>query len=260
MYRLTAAQNTWLKTAGAVERAAFLAKGPAEAAALFDPKANEPTYLATVRGVAVAETASPDAAAVLQAAEAARAAFAATAGPYEGEPALDEVALGIDDTGRDLDAALTAHTMVIGALIPLAGLDSDNLPEILERLLEDLDRETAQAWTWLPSLARYLHLDRPERAEREAYDPERHSLLDGTGGRDSEREIAEAFVQALHDDCAYGFLAQASQPVPKWTGNGASYSWGYSQTSLHYGRSPERAIQAALAWGEATWNTGKPPG
>lgn len=260
MYRLTPAQSAWLKTAGAVARAAFLAKGPAEAAALFDPKATEPTYLATVRGVAVAETPSPDAAAVLQAAEAARAAFAATAGPYEGEAALDEVALGIDDTGRDLDAALSDRTMVIAALIPLAGLDSDNLPDLLEGLLEDLDRETAQAWTWLPSLARYLHLDRPEREAREAYDPERHCLLDGSGGRDSEREIAEAFVQALHDDCAYGFLAQASQPVPKWDGRGASYSWGHRRTSLHYGRTAEQAIQAALAWGETTWNAGRSPG
>ncbi len=139
--------------------------------------------------------------------------------------------------------------MVIAAILPLAGLDSGNLPEPLGTLLEDVNRETIAGWAWLPSFGKHLGVSRPRPAAGERYDRDRHSLLDG--GREVEDDIAEAFVQALHDDAAYGFLVEATRAVGRWRDGQVVYRWERTETSLHYGRTPERAIAAALDWGTA---------
>lgn len=237
MYELTRAQLAWLKTATQEERHAFLAKGPAEAATMMKRDSGDVsshdlsnlTYQAAVRGVLIKSEQQQDPNAAIAIAEAERKKF------ETGAITIDEVALGIDDIGRNLDATLSDAVLVIEAIYVLANLDSESLQENLADLVDELDDETVKEWTWLPSLATSLK-------ECEGY------------GRYSARE---AFCQAIHDDKAYGFLAVARQPIPTWKGDGASFSWGYTTSRMFYGRTADAAIQAAIAWGEVAWNAGK---
>lgn len=248
MYSLTPRQRAFLKTATPSERDAFLARGPAEAAPLYPDNGGQILYAAMLRGCLVNGTRYTEPSQAAQDAETERTRAAASG------QTLDEVALDLDDTARELDQDLDAASVAIEAVIVLAGVNDATMPDMLHHLLCEIEVETVRAWTWIPSFARRLRIETPCQGGS-AYDPARHSVLDDPHPRRAERAILEAFLQALHDDAGYGFLAVGRQPLARVRPDGSiTYSWSHTQTCLRYGRSAEAAIRAVLDWGEENWN------
>ncbi len=218
-HRLSKPQRIWTrdKARTAAEIGAFMAKGPAEAGAFFSSDTRRSYYRPMLRGI-ICGPEFPDADQAFDKAKEHQAELQKNA------IMLDESAAGIDDSNiRMMDLAEENHltyTRVVhlGSLLPNS--DTPDNRDHLQAILDDYDRLPVEI---------------------------RIKGYEDTTGSDEER-MGE-YATALYDEGLFGFLVQASVPVPTARGSGSfSYSNGHSTWAWFYGETFDEAAKKAAAW------------
>jgi hypothetical protein len=116
------------------------------------------------------------------------------------------------------------------------------------------DNIDGDLWDWLeesdafPVIATALGLT-PEAFED-------HLNQFGGQGRQREDGRRESFQEAVNWKLRDGgWLVEVHQPVMEKRGTGASFSWGYTASSVHYGTTYDEALDTALTWAEEQQET-----
>lgn len=195
-----------------------MSRGPAEAALCIGNNGTT-EYRPKVRGVVVGAT-EPNAQKALRQA---KLSLSVIANKAKSLPAIDELALGIDDTNRELFEACSEQSLRCDVMVHLgmALADSDCLSDECEALLEI------------------------------AAEPQSTKKLLGEAMHKAVRfEDREDVIEALLAHKLFGFLAQYSTPMMTVhrDGKSRSFSWGLYTSAVIYGETIPELQARAVRW------------
>lgn len=217
-YRLTARQRAFLDRCTVGERVAFVSKGPAHPIPVVATETQEQGFLPGIRGLAISTTPVSEAEALSQAETA-----LAELGTGSGQEPLDEVALGIDDSKRDLAARFVGSGVRVDWVVPLLTLGG-GWPEALSKHVLTMDEEAFWGLSCLlPSIDRVARVLHGEDVSFTDLDDE---------------QVKALFAMAVTEDQAYGFLVKASVPARPDAGS-----------HLFYGETLDEVMGFVLRWG-----------
>ena len=225
MLRLTPNQSEWFDKAERAKQKAFMSKGPAEVAMLFNFKTGKETFAPVIRGVRIGGA--------VESSDQALSSAQSYLEKLQSEdlPELDECALGITgECVRQSEICFEKNLRIEGILHIGSLLATD----VFQR-------------RWLDHLQEYFLSHLSDRESEELHPSVRPLKPEMTD--DEEIPFNECLMEHLNDNNHMGYALLVSTPVMTYhSESSASFSWGYTQTHWVYAESVDAAFSLAEEW------------